>query len=128
MHTSTQTTIVHDFTFEAAHFLPHVPEGHKCRRLHGHNYRIEVHVSGELHARLGWVMDYGELSELCAPLLQRLDHRLLNDVPGLENPTSEQIGAWLWQALLPQVPGLSCIVVHENRDMRAVIRAANATS
>ena len=83
--------IYKEFTFEAAHLLPNVPAGHKCGRLHGHSFRIEVHVTGELDATLGWIMDYAEIKSLVKPVIARLDHFYLNDIPGLENPTSEVI-------------------------------------
>lgn len=101
------------FGFESAHFLPHVPEGHPCRRLHGHSFRFEVLVEGEVDAQRGWFVDYGDLSALIDPLVGRLDHRLLNSVPGLENPTSELLAGWLWERLAPSLPGLIRISVFE---------------
>lgn len=101
------------FHIEAAHRLPHVPAGHKCARLHGHSFRIEIHVSGEPDPRLGWVMDFGDIKAAFAPLFDALDHRYLNEVPGLENPTSEQLARWIWERLKPALPGLSAVVVHE---------------
>lgn len=117
-----QSTIVHDFVVEAAHFLPNVPEGHKCRRLHGHNYRIELHVTGPVDPVRGWVMDFGELEEAARPLLKQLDHHLLNEVPGLENPTSEVLAGWLLERLSPTVPRLDAVVVHENDRVRSIVR------
>ena len=105
--------IYKEFTFEAAHLLPNVPAGHKCGRLHGHSFRIEVHVTGELDATLGWIMDYAEIKSLVKPVIAWLDHFYLNDIPGLENPTSEVIARWLWQELKPALPQLSKIVVKE---------------
>ena len=84
-----------EFTFEAAHLLPNVPEGHKCRRLHGHSFRVEVTVKGPVDPRTGWVMDFGELKEKFRPLEDQLDHRYLNEVAGLENSTSENIARWI---------------------------------
>lgn len=101
------------FHIEAAHRLPHVPPGHKCARLHGHSFRIEVHVGGEPDPQLGWVMDFGDIKAAFAPLFEALDHRYLNEVPGLENPTSEQLARWIWERLEPALPGLSAVVVHE---------------
>ncbi len=101
------------FGFEAAHRLPHVPEGHKCGRLHGHSYRVEVHISGEPDPRLGWIQDFSELKARVKPVIARLDHYYLNEIPGLENPTSENLARWLWQALQPALPGLSKIVIQE---------------
>jgi 6-pyruvoyltetrahydropterin/6-carboxytetrahydropterin synthase len=102
-----------DFTFEAAHLLPHVPEGHKCRRLHGHSFRVTVRVRGEPDPHMGWVMDFGELKAAWRPLHQLLDHRYLNDVPGLENPTSEVLARWIWGRLVGPLPGLAAVVVRE---------------
>ena len=92
------------FCAEAAHLLPRVPEGHKCRRLHGHSYVIDVIVEGEVDPHTGWVMDYADISAACAPLISRLDHHYLNEVEGLENPTSENIARWLWARLEDQLP------------------------
>jgi 6-pyruvoyltetrahydropterin/6-carboxytetrahydropterin synthase len=101
------------FTIEAAHRLPNVPAGHKCARLHGHSFRVEVHVSGEIDARTGWVMDFADIKAAFDPLFARLDHNYLNEIPGLENPTSEVLARWIWRELKPKLPGLSKLVVHE---------------
>ena len=99
------------FTIEAAHRLPNVPEGHKCARLHGHSFRIELHVSGEVDPRLGWVMDFAELKAAFKPLYDQLDHHYLNEIDGLENPTSERLAMWIWERMKPVVPLLSAVVV-----------------
>jgi 6-pyruvoyltetrahydropterin/6-carboxytetrahydropterin synthase len=101
------------FTIEAAHRLPHVPAGHKCARLHGHSFRIELHVSGEVGTDTGWVMDFAAIKAAFQPLHDQLDHHYLNEVPGLENPTSEQLALWIWTRLQPGLPLLSQVVVHE---------------
>ena len=101
------------FTIEAAHRLPNVPAGHKCARLHGHSFRIELHLRGEPDPQLGWVMDFAELKAVFQPVYDQLDHHYLNDIPGLENPTSERLAAWLWAQVKPRVPLLSEVVVHE---------------
>lgn len=101
------------FRFESAHRLPNVPAGHKCARLHGHSFNVTVHVSGPVDPDLGWVMDFADIKAAFAPLHERLDHRYLNDVPGLENPTSENLAAWIWRELKPRLPLLSRIVVQE---------------
>jgi 6-pyruvoyltetrahydropterin/6-carboxytetrahydropterin synthase len=101
------------FSIEAAHWLPNVPEGHKCRRMHGHSFSIEIHVSGPLDAKLGWVMDFADLKEAFQPIFDQLDHRCLNDVAGLENPTSENLARWIWQRLKPALPTLSKVVIRE---------------
>ena len=102
-----------EFTFEAAHRLPMVPEGHKCARLHGHSFKAEVHVEGDVGDGSGWVMDFAEIRQACEPLRQQLDHHYLNEVEGLENPTSEHVARWIWQRLQPALPGLSEVVVRE---------------
>ena len=99
--------------FEAAHRLPHVPEGHKCARLHGHSFRVRVTVGGDLDPDRGWVMDFARVKAACAPLLEALDHRYLNEVPGLENPTSEVLATWMWDRLAPSLPGLAEVEVRE---------------
>jgi 6-pyruvoyltetrahydropterin/6-carboxytetrahydropterin synthase len=113
------------YTFEAAHRLPQVPPDHKCFRLHGHSFRVEVRVAGEVDPRTGWLVDFGEISAIVEPLLKsELDHRTLNDVPGLENPTSELLCVWLWQRLQPRLPGLSDVIVHETCTARCRYRGA----
>ena len=101
------------FTVEAAHRLTKVPPGHKCARLHGHSFRIEIHVSGEIGEDTGWVMDFGDIKSVFKPIYDQLDHHYLNDIPGLENPTSEVLAAWVWQQLKPALPALSAVVIHE---------------
>jgi len=110
------------FQFEAAHLLPHLPANHKCRRLHGHSFQAEIVIAGPCDPKLGWVMDYAEMSDAFKPLWEQLDHRYLNEVAGLENPTSEQIAVWIWQRLKPKLPLLSEIVVAETCTARCVYR------
>ena len=111
------------FRFEAAHSLPNVPEGHKCRRLHGHSYRVDVHVAGEPGADTGWVVDFGDIKQAVAPVLDKLDHRCLNDIPGLENSTSELLCKYLWDRIQPHLPTLSAITVWESDTSRCTYRA-----
>ena len=101
------------FQIEAAHRLPHVPAGHKCARMHGHSFRIEIHVSGEPGAETGWVMDFADIKTAFAPVFEQIDHQCLNHIAGLENPTSEQLSIWIWRRLKPSLTALSKIVVHE---------------
>ena len=101
-----------EFTFEAAHRLPHVPEGHKCGRLHGHSYRIEVHVRGHVDPVSGMVIDFADIKAPFRPLADRLDHRYLNEIDGLDNPTSENLARWIWKHLEGALP-LSRVVVRE---------------
>ncbi len=107
------TTLFKDFTFEAAHRLPHVPDGHKCGRLHGHSFMVRVEITGPVDPHSGWVMDFGELKTLFSPVLEQLDHYYLNDMPGLDNPTSEILARWIWRRLQPSLPLLSAIMVQE---------------
>ena len=102
-----------ELTFEAAHRLPHVPEGHKCARLHGHSFRVEVHVAGEIDPTAGWVTDFADVRAACQPLVAALDHRYLNEIDGLDNPTSEHVARWIWVRLAPTLPGLSAVTVRE---------------
>jgi 6-pyruvoyltetrahydropterin/6-carboxytetrahydropterin synthase len=105
--------IFREFGFEAAHHLPNVAPTHKCRRLHGHSYRVEVHVEGDVDPATGMVVDFADLQAAFEPLRARLDHHCLNDVVGLENPTSENLARWVWARLEPGLPGLSEVVVRE---------------
>lgn len=115
--------LAQEFSFEAAHRLPLLPPEHKCHRTHGHSYRIEVRVAGEVDPRTGWLVDFGEIKAVVEPLLkQELDHRLLNDIPGLDNPTSEVLCAWLWQRIQPSFAGLTEITVHETCTSRCTYR------
>ena len=111
-----------DFTFEAAHSLPHVPAGHKCGRLHGHSFRVEVTVRGPVDAQTGWLIDFAELKEKFRPIEEALDHRFLNEIAGLENSTSENIARWIWGRLKPQLPYLHAVTVHETCTSRCVYR------
>jgi 6-pyruvoyltetrahydropterin/6-carboxytetrahydropterin synthase len=105
--------IFKEFTVEAAHRLPHVPAGHKCGRLHGHSFRIEVHVRGPVGADTGWVLDFADIKAAFAPLEKQLDHNYLNEIAGLENPTSENLARWVWDRLVPELTNLSSITVRE---------------
>jgi len=105
--------IYKDFRFEAAHLLPNVPLGHKCRRLHGHSYRVTIYVRGDIDPNIGWVTDFGEVKKIVQPVIDRLDHYYLNDIEGLENSTAENLSIWLWRQIKPGLPGLSRVVVHE---------------
>jgi 6-pyruvoyltetrahydropterin/6-carboxytetrahydropterin synthase len=110
------------FQFEAAHLLPNLPTSHKCRRLHGHSFQAEIVVAGECDPKPGWLMDYADISEAFKPLWEQLDHRYLNEIPGLENPTSENMAAWIWERLKPTLPLLSEVVVAETCTARCVYR------
>jgi len=105
--------IYKEFIFEAAHQLPNVPAGHQCGRLHGHSFRGRIYVSGEVGEESGWVMDFAEIKKIFKPVYDQLDHHYLNDIPGLENPTSEVLAKWLWDKLKPDLPLLSKVVINE---------------
>jgi len=119
--------IFKEFSIEAAHWLPNVPEGHKCRRLHGHGFHIAIHVSGPLDPQLGWVMDFGDIKAAYQAIEDQIDHRCLNEVAGLENPTSENLAHWLWTRLRPALPLLSKIVVQETCTSGCVYVGQNET-
>lgn len=105
--------IFKEFVFESAHRLPHVPEGHKCARLHGHSFRAEIHVRGEVDPSLGWVIDFADIKSVFQPYYDQLDHNFLNEIEGLSNPTSENLARWIWDRVQPALPGLSKVVVRE---------------
>jgi queuosine biosynthesis protein QueD len=107
------TSIFREFTFDSAHRLPNLPPEHKCTRLHGHTYRVVVTVTGPVDPKLGWVMDFGDIKDAWRPIDAELDHHYLNEIDGLENPTSENLAAWIWDRLLPTLPQLSSIEVRE---------------
>jgi 6-pyruvoyltetrahydropterin/6-carboxytetrahydropterin synthase len=105
--------IYKEFSIEAAHRLPNVPEGHKCSRLHGHSFQVSIHVSGAVDAQQGWVMDFSDIKSAFKPVWEQLDHYYLNDITGLENPTSENLARWIWQQLKPRLPLLSKVIIKE---------------
>src|SRR5688500_16133357 len=116
--------IFKEFTIEAAHRLPNVPAGHKCARLHGHSFRIEIHVRGPLGSRTGWVLDFADLKSACQPLFDQPDHHYLNEIDGLENPTSENLAIWIWDRVHPGRPLLSKVVVRETCTTGCVYRGS----
>jgi 6-pyruvoyltetrahydropterin/6-carboxytetrahydropterin synthase len=105
--------IYKEFHFEAAHRLPNVPAGHKCARLHGHSFHLRVSVSGDAREPAGWVMDFSDIKTAVKPVLERLDHYYLNEIPGLENPTSENLARWIWARVQPSLPGLTAVEIRE---------------
>ena len=117
-------SLTKSFTFEAAHFLPSFPEGHKCRRMHGHSFRIDVIVQGDIPQGEYHLIDYGEIMALIEPLRKKLDHYCLNEIEGLDNPTSEMIAKWIWDRLKPDLAILSEIVVHETCASRCSYRGS----
>ena len=117
-----QAEVIKTFRFEAAHSLPNAPDGHKCRRLHGHNYRVDVHVTGEVDPQAGWVLDFAQIARAVEPILAELDHHCLNDIPGLANSTSEQIARYLWDRIGGALPGLSAVTIWESDTSRCIYR------
>ena len=115
-------TLVKEFTFEAAHWLPTFPDAHKCRRLHGHSFRVEVHIAGLVDPGRGFLLDFGDIKSAYEPVRRELDHYCLNEISGLENPTSEMLAHWIWQRLKPRLPELAAIVVHETCTSRCEYR------
>lgn len=111
-----------EFCFEAAHFLPNVPVGHKCRQMHGHSYTVNVVVEGPVDSRSGMVIDFADISAVVKPVIESLDHRLLNDIGGLRNPTSEHLAMWLWSNIKPSLPLLSAVEVYETATSGCVYR------
>ena len=114
--------IYKEFSIEAAHRLPNVPEGHKCARLHGHSFLVSIHVEGTVDSKTGWIMDFGDIKAAFAPIYEELDHHYLNDVVGLENPTSENLALWIWQKLKPDLPLLSAVKIKETCTSGCVYR------
>lgn len=110
------------FSIEAAHKLPHVPDDHQCARVHGHSFVIELWVSGFVGGRSGWVVDFADIAEAFRPLRDQLDHRMLNDLEGLSNPTSENLAIWIWDRVVDTLRGLSKVVVRETATSGCVYR------
>jgi 6-pyruvoyltetrahydropterin/6-carboxytetrahydropterin synthase len=114
--------LMKEYRFEAAHRLPKVPPGHKCARVHGHSYRVELLVTGPVNPETGWLIDFGEIDDAWAPLNAELDHHYLNDVPGLENSTCENMAAYIWKHVRPKIAQLSGVTVWETFDSRCTYR------
>ena len=117
--------IFKEFTFDSAHYLPNVPEGHKCKNMHGHTYRVRFYLEGPIDPHTGWVIDFGDIKAVWKPIEQMLDHNLLNDIPGLENPTAEIIAVWLWNKMKSQLPLLSKIELNETPTCGAIYQGEN---
>lgn len=105
--------IYKEFSFDSAHFLPNVPEGHKCKNMHGHTYKLRVFLQGKPDPQMGWIMDFKDLKDRLAPVIDQLDHKLINDIEGLENPTAENITVWIWQQIKPVLPQLHRLELYE---------------
>lgn len=111
-----------DYHFEAAHRLPRVPATHKCSRVHGHSYHVTITLSGSIDSDMGWLVDFADVDRVIEPVIARIDHTLLNEIPGLENPTSELLAVWLWREIQPRLPGLTEIMLAETPTSRCVYR------
>ncbi|HEY4185640.1 MAG TPA: 6-carboxytetrahydropterin synthase QueD [Polyangia bacterium] len=114
--------LMKEYRFEAAHRLPRVPSGHKCANVHGHSYKVELHVIGPVDPATGWLVDFGVMDDRWASLFGKLDHQYLNDVPGLENSTCENLSAYVWEHMKTALPGLSAVTVWETYDSRCTYR------
>ncbi len=112
--------IFKQFSFDSAHFLPNVPVDHKCKEIHGHTYRLVVFLEGKPIPELEWVMDFSEVKKVIAPIIDSIDHKLLNDITGLENPTCEKITIWLWNQIKPKLPMLKKLELNETPTSGAV--------
>ncbi len=121
-----QVELSREYRFEAAHQLPKVPAGHRCSRLHGHSYKIEILVSGPMDEDSGWLIDFYDLDQAVQPLVEALDHRLLNEIEGLENPTCERLCSWVWRRLAPVLPQLAAVTIWETVDARCTYRGPTA--
>jgi 6-pyruvoyltetrahydropterin/6-carboxytetrahydropterin synthase len=105
--------IFKEFSFEAAHRLPNVPPAHKCARLHGHSFHVAIYVTGPVGKESGWIIDFSEITSAVKPVLQQLDHYYLNEIAGLENPTSENLARWVWQRVKPNLQLMTKLIVKE---------------
>ncbi len=110
------------FSFDSAHYLPNLPEDHKCKRMHGHTFNVEIHITGNINQEIGWIMDFSEIKTICDPVIEKLDHRVLNDIKGLNNPTSENLAKWIWEKVKPQLSGLKKIIVSETCSTGCIYR------
>lgn len=117
--------IYKDFTFDSAHYLPNVAEGHKCRNLHGHTYHIRIYIDGPIDPKIGWVKDFGDVKQAWKPINDMLDHKYLNEIDGLENPTAEIIVVWIWRKLKPLLPELSKLELKETPSSGVIYKGEN---
>ncbi|CAL4324730.1 6-carboxy-5,6,7,8-tetrahydropterin synthase [Buchnera aphidicola (Protaphis terricola)] len=116
------TTIFQDFKFEAAHFLPNLPKEHKCSRLHGHSFYVRLEIEGKINENLGWIIDYKDIKLIFEPIYNQLDHHFLNNIHGLENPTSEVLAKWIWDRLKPKLSMLKSVMIKETCTSRCVYK------
>lgn len=102
-----------EFKFEAAHSLPNVPSEHPCSSIHGHSFKVVIEIEGDVEPKKGWVIDYHEIKRVVLPLIEKLDHTYLNEIEGLENPTSENLAIWIWDRVKPDLTLLNKVIVKE---------------
>ncbi len=114
--------IFKDFHFDSAHFLPNVPDGHKCKEIHGHTYKLTLEFEGEIDPKMGWLIDFAEIKKIVSPLIDDVDHKLLNNIEGLENPTCELIAQWFWYKISPRLPLLSTVTLKETTTSGAIYK------
>jgi len=108
------------YTFDSAHFLPNVSETHKCKRMHGHTYHLTVFIEGKIDEKYGWIIDFNDLKSVVNPVIEQLDHHVLNEIEGLENPTCEILAKWLYDKIKSDVPFLESIEVYETPTSGAI--------
>jgi 6-pyruvoyltetrahydropterin/6-carboxytetrahydropterin synthase len=118
--------IYKEFIFESAHLLPNVPAGHKCGRLHGHSFKVRLYLEGPLGTDTGWVRDFADIKQAFKPYYDQLDHNYLNDIKGLENPTSEVLAVWIWDKMKPLLPELSKVETFETCTSGCIYRGPQA--
>ena len=118
--------IFKEFSFEAAHRLPNVPTDHKCARLHGHSFCVSIHVEGNVDPSVGWVVDFADIKRAFKPYYDQLDHYYLNEIDGLENPTSEVLARWIWERVDPALSGLSQVTVRETCTSGCIYRGEDS--
>lgn len=123
-----EIVLTRSFRLESARFLPRLPATHPCSRVHGHSFVIELELAGEVDPELGWLIDYNDIAAAFEPLRQTLDHRLLNEVEGLQNPTSEHLARWIHERLSPTLPALTAVIVMETPETRAIYRPRRGIS
>lgn len=108
-----RVALTRSFGFESAHWLPCFPEGHKCRRMHGHSFKVDVVVEGEVDPAKGYLVDFGDIKRILQPIEDELDHRVLNEIDGLENPTAELLAKWVYDRVKPALPLVKCVRIRE---------------
>ena len=115
-----KVTLSKTFKFDAAHYLPCVEDTHKCKNLHGHSWKVEIQVHGEVDKEKGWFMDFKDLKDAWNPVKNLLDHHVLNEIEGLENPTSEMLAVWIWDKISYKLPGLHSIIIYETDTSKCI--------